>query len=112
MDTRKIFADNLSRLLEERGLEQQRVASDLNISTSTLSAWVTGQRFPRADIMQSLAQYLHVTVSELVDLQTDEKITSKKHRILFDRTKELTDKQMDIVLGVVDGLLGKENDSI
>lgn len=47
MDTRKIFADNLSRLLEERGLEQQRVASDLNISTSTLSAWVTGQRFPR-----------------------------------------------------------------
>ena len=112
MDTRKIFADNLSRLLEERGLEQQRVASDLNISTSTLSAWVTGKRFPRADIMQLLAQYLHVTVSELVDLQTDEKITSKKHRILFDRTKELTEKQMDIVMNVVDGLLGKDDDGI
>lgn len=29
MDTREIFAQNLSRLLKERGVEQQTVAMDL-----------------------------------------------------------------------------------
>jgi len=104
-DTRTIFAKNLSRLLEERGVEQQTVASDLNVSTSIVSAWVLGRRFPRADIMQKLAAYFHVTVSDLVDLPQEaqngdlsalrERLRRQPGmRVLFDASDNATEQDL------------------
>lgn len=99
-DTRQIFAANLSRLLEEKGIEQQTVAMDLDVSTSIVSAWVLGKRFPRADKMQELANYFKVTVAELVDapIPTDDDLMAIREqlrrqpemRILFDSGKNAT----------------------
>ena len=104
-DTRKIFASNLVRLLEQRGVEQQTVAIDLDVSTSTVSSWVTGQRFPRADMMQKLAVYFNVTVSELVEspvVYPPNDLSSLREqlrrqpglRILFDAGKNSTEEDL------------------
>lgn len=113
MDTRAIFARNLSRLVMESGMEQQALAFALDVSPSIVSSWLSGKRFPRADMMSKIADYFHVDISDIVEESKDKQTPyNPKHRILFDRTKELTDKQMDIVMNVVDGLLGREDDSI
>ena len=109
-DARRIFHANLSRFMALRGIEQSDIVSRLGVSSATASDWANGKKYPRVDAMQALADLLEVEMSDLTGKPSNP--PSRKHRILFDRTKELTDKQMDIVLGVVDGLLGKENDSV
>lgn len=107
---RELFQANLTRLMDIHGITQSDIVSRLGVSSATASDWATGKKYPRVDAMQALADLLEVEMTELTGKTVNP--PSRKHRILFDRTKELTDKQMDIVLGVVDGLLGKENDSI
>lgn len=98
-ETRKVFAENLSRLIENRGIEQQKLARDLDVSTSIVSSWVLGKRFPRANMMQQIADYFHVTVSALVEAKPDD---SPKLKILFSRSRALTDTQLDLVNKIVE----------
>lgn len=111
MDTRKIFSENLLRLIQDRGIEQQAVASKLDVSTSAVSAWVTGVRFPRADMMQALAEFFHVSVSDLVEMHEKERIEpdSQKLAILFSRSRKLNDQQLDIVNSIVQEMTKEQN---
>ena len=109
-DARRIFHANLSRFMDLRHIEQSDIVSRLGVSSATASDWANGKKYPRVDAMQALADLLEVEMSDLTGKSANP--PSRKHRILFDRTKELTDKQMDIVMNVVDGLLGKDDDGI
>lgn len=121
-DTRAIFSQNLSRLLEEKGIEQQTVAMDLKVSTSIVSAWVLGKRFPRADMMQELAKYFKVTVSDLVDLPTDHngngEVMALRERLrrqpgarmLLDATKDATADEIRQYVDVIKALRKTQHD--
>lgn len=104
--TRTIFARNLSRLVSEKGIEQQTLAFALDVSPSIVSAWMLGKRFPRADKMQQLADYFHITISELIE--TPDKATppeNPKLAILYKRSRALTEKQLDIVNSIVNEMV-------
>lgn len=107
-ETRKIFANNLSRLIEERGIEQRKLASDLNVSASIVSSWVLGKRFPRANTMQEIADYFHVTVSELVESEPIP-TANPKLAVLFSRSRKLTDKQLDIINSIVQEMTDEQD---
>ena len=62
-----IFAENLRRRIAEAGETQANVADALGISRSALSAYCTGEKLPRQGAMQKLANYLRVSVGELMD---------------------------------------------
>ena len=68
-NARRVFRENLNRIIKERQLEQQDIASAVQKSPSTVSDWVTGKKYPRIDAMQKLAKALSVPIEELTGNQ-------------------------------------------
>ena len=64
---RDIFANHLLYLLERQGKTQMDMARDLDVSTGTVSSWVNGQKFPRADAIERIAFYLGCRMSTLLE---------------------------------------------
>lgn len=62
---RVIFASNLTRYMNLRGIAQSDIVMELGVSASTVSDWVKGKKYPRVDAMQKLADYLGVLISDL-----------------------------------------------
>ena len=58
-NVREIFSSHLGYLLAYSGKSQNDVARDLGVATGTVSSWVNGQKFPRADMVQN---YLIISV--------------------------------------------------
>lgn len=67
---KKIFADNLNRLLTEHGESQVDIARLLNVSKSTVSAYCKGTQMPRMDKIEILSQHFNVLKSELLEDKT------------------------------------------
>ncbi len=64
-NAREIFARNLNRLAEQRGITQSDIAATIPCSASTASDWFAGNKYPRPDKMQKIADLLGVYISDL-----------------------------------------------
>ena len=65
MSTR--FADTLRRLRNERGLTQRELAETMYVTQSTVARWENGSRLPDAVMIPSIAKYLGVDSSMLMN---------------------------------------------
>lgn len=65
-NTREVFAQNLRRFADEKGLAQTDIAVLVNCSTATVSDWVNGKKYPRPNRMQRIADILGVKMSDLI----------------------------------------------
>ena len=66
-NVRDIFSSHLGFLLSRSGKSQMDMARDLNVATGTVSSWVNGKKFPRADVMERIADYLGVRMTTLIE---------------------------------------------
>lgn len=66
-EQKAIFAQNLRRILAERGLEQIDVADALGLPPQTVNSWAKGKALPRMNKIQILADYLKLPKSALID---------------------------------------------
>ena len=64
-NAKMIFAENLKMYIERKGLTQLDVAKYMECSSSTVSDWCNGRKYPRVDKMQRLADWLGAQMSEL-----------------------------------------------
>lgn len=62
---REIFADNLCCIMEEKGKSQADIRRELNISSTTVSDWCNGKKYPRVDTIERIADYLGVSYTDL-----------------------------------------------
>jgi transcriptional regulator with XRE-family HTH domain len=69
MDLRDIFATNLRRLRNERGLSQDHLAYEAEVSRSYLSQLEKGKYYASLKIIGRLAEILRVEPAELLKLQ-------------------------------------------
>lgn len=71
---REIFKDNLSNLMRLTKTKQIDIARYAEVSYQTVSAWVCGRGYPRADTMEKLCRFFGVKQSALTEKQeeTDE----------------------------------------
>lgn len=102
-----------------RGYTQHKLADALGTSQSSIAAWEVGTREPDFRTIERIANFFHVPMSALLpssDVDSDY-ITqvaghlqeNPKLRMLFDRSRYLSDSDLDAVLGVV-AALRKERD--
>lgn len=68
-DGRKILSENLNRLLKKSGKSQADVVRDLDIPEATLRSWFNGDKYPRIQNIQKLADYFNVKRSQITDEQ-------------------------------------------
>lgn len=65
-DVRRIFKENLQRLMNASDKTQADMARHFSISTATASDWYNGRKIPRADKLQAIADWLGVGIDGLL----------------------------------------------
>lgn len=76
------FGDVLRELIEERGMTQKQVASDLNIAPSTMGGYVQNTSEPDFNTLKLLARYFNVTVDYLLDFRSKKAGTRQEDEVL------------------------------
>lgn len=71
-----MFYDNFMKLCEEKGYSPSRVLTELGISRGSLGRWKDGG-MPRNEYKKKIADYLGVSVQELVSGQKEEPCTNE-----------------------------------
>lgn len=118
-NAREIFVRNLRYLMNARGISQADICRELGMSSTTVSDWCTGKKYPRVDAMQRLADLLGVLFSTLTtegglqgfeDQQRIEELHENPTlRLLFDKQRRLDETDLNAVLAVVNAI-SKERD--
>lgn len=57
----------IKELRKERGLTQEQLAEQFNVTRRTVSRWETGSNLPDLDILIEMADYYEVELRELLD---------------------------------------------
>lgn len=113
---KKIFSRNLKHYLILNNKTQIDLVNDLKISSSTVSNWCTGQKLPRMDKIQMLADYLSINKSDLIEdkaslSNVNKKATntmSLKHQEILSKYDRLDEHSKEII----DFILNKEFEKI
>jgi len=118
-NAREIFIKNLRYIMEKKGISQADICRELKIPSATMSNWFTGQRYPRIDKMQQLADMLGVTYSTLTtenglqDYEDQQRLEAlhqdPRLGLLFDRTRRMSHDDVEFMLQFADRIL-KERD--
>lgn len=118
-NAREIFVRNLRYLMNARGISQADICRELGMSSTTVSDWCTGKKYPRVDAMQRLADLLGVLFSTLTtegglqDFEDQQRIEvlheNPTLRLLFDKQCRLDETDLNAVLAVVNAI-SKERD--
>lgn len=74
-EAKKIFAENLNRLMQINNKKQGDLSNDLQIKQTTLSDWINAKKFPRIDKIELLANYFHVKKSDLIEKYNPAELT-------------------------------------
>lgn len=109
------ICDVIKALRENHRMTQVDVAKGMGISQATVSAIELGVRKPSYEMLERFAVFFNTPVSELLkDLEdapdeSDSDIAAVIHRnpkqkLLFSKTKYLTDSEMDVILSVVSAI--------
>lgn len=98
LDERLIFAENLRRILEIKGISQQQLAQAVGVSDASVSFWLSADRYPTPGKVQKIADFLAVRKSQLIDKQQPK----SKTEMIAAKLEMLNDEQLTIVETMID----------
>lgn len=67
---KEILSSNLNNLINKKRKTQADVIRDLGIPEATIRSWFNGEKYPRIDKIQLLADYFNVSHSRITEEQT------------------------------------------
>lgn len=87
---------------KEKGLTQEELAKEINVTKNRISNWEQGINRPDADIIGNICRVLNVSPSDLLDVHlTDDELSAHEKKVISAyRTKESLRQAVDILLGV------------
>lgn len=122
---KRIFSQNLKYYMELKGKNQIDIMNDLNISSSTVSNWCTGQKLPRMDKIQMLADYLGIKKSDLIEEHSSNEesyyinseaqemaqflFENPEYKVLFDASRKVKPEDLKKAVTAL-GLFTEEDD--
>ena len=92
MNQQKI-GEFLKYLRKERGLTQEQLAEEFNVSSRTVSRWETGSNMPELDMLIELADFYDVDIREIIDGE-------RKGENMEDETKDTLKKVAEYAVKV------------
>ena len=121
-DIKKLFSIRLSKLMNERDINQREIAQAVGVSESTVGKWLLLKAIPRMGVIQKLADYFNVGKSYFLEDESDagyyidpevaeyaeELRTNPKYRLLFDASKDLSKEDIDFVVDMIERLKARE----
>lgn len=70
-EERELLSKNLNKLLKSKGKTQADVIRDLGIPEATIRSWFSGEKYPRIQNIQKLADYFNVKRSQITEEQSN-----------------------------------------
>lgn len=110
----KDLGNRLKRLRKQLGLYQKDIAQELGVIQKTISNWENGITEPTAEQIIKLAELFDTTPNELqgFDNPIDNKSELERRLIkagLKDKINNLSDKQYDALITLIDNLIADKN---
>ena len=62
-----VLSKNLKKYIAKSGKDRMQIAEELELSYSTLTDWINGNKYPRINNIEKLAVYFNVSKSELIE---------------------------------------------
>lgn len=81
----KIISANLKRLAYHSQKTQVEIANELGVNKATLGAWMNGNRIPKIEKVDMLAEYFGVTRNEIMEpygLVPVERVSAFEHNLI------------------------------
>ena len=103
MDNKNVFANNLKKQMELKGVSRNDICNALGISYFTVSDWVNGKKYPRMDKVEMLANYFGIQKSDLIEDQQEKdtpdqiKLTEGE-KLLLDLFRQIPEDQQKVFL--------------
>lgn len=97
------LSKNLKKYIAKSGKDRGEIASELKISYSTLTDWINGNKYPRINNVEKLAEYFNISKSDLIE--DFEEIKKDNDALATIIVKLRTNKEL---LDVVEKLLSLE----
>lgn len=70
--SKEIFSANLENLMSSRGIDRNKLCSDLGLKYTTVRDWLKGITYPRIGKIELLADYFGVNKSDLIEDKSQE----------------------------------------
>ena len=79
----RLFAENVQFYMNKYGYTQLDLAEKCNVSNTSVSRWVHGEKFPRIRTLEKLCELFHCTKADL--LQIKQYSLTDEHKMLLQR---------------------------
>lgn len=86
-----IIAKNLAFYMSQKGVDRYKLCEDLNFKYSTVSEWLSANKYPRMDKIEILANYFNINKSDLIEEHTSTVIEEAPCAKLSENEKEMKD---------------------
>ena len=67
MGNKQVLAKNLKKYIAKSGKDRADIAREVGLSYSTLTDWINGNKYPRINNIEKLANYFNVSKSDLIE---------------------------------------------
>ena len=95
-NNKEVFSKNLRTYINKKGKTRKDIACDIGVSYSTLTDWINGNKYPRIDKIETLADYFGITKTDLIE--DFEEIKKDNDRLVGVIVKLRTNKELlDVV---------------
>ena len=91
LGNKEILSRNLKRYIERSGKDRRELAAIWGFPYSTVTGWVNGQKYPRIDRIEIMADYFGILKSDLIEDKSQEEI---KEPAMYDGLSENQKKLM------------------
>lgn len=105
------FKDMLKYLREQKGLSQEKLAELTQLSKSAISMYENGNREPKFETLETLADFFNVDMNTLLDKNPDTPLTPRDERqIAEDLEKMLADLDNQNAMAAMGGTVEDDDD--
>ncbi len=98
------FSKKLNYYMKLNHKTQADIVNDLGISTSTISTWCRGKKLPRANIIQLLADYFKIDITDLLGNRPEPNQPTSvtvQQQMLIDLVCTLNDEQCEALRNLI-----------
>lgn len=103
----RMFGDIFKELRLEKGLSQDKISEELNVSQGLITKWETHQSTPSPEMLDYIADYFNVSTDYLIGRTNmrnnpmEDMKAIDQYKILFDKDTVLTDDQKRFMLNFI-----------
>ena len=103
----RVFQDIFKDLRLEKGLSQEKIAEELEVSPALISKWENNLSTPDPIMLDYIADYFNVSTDYLIGRSKmrnnpmDNMKDIEQYKILFDKDSVLTDEQKNFMINFI-----------